>query len=475
MTSPVQAPPGTSRGLVPPSQHRPGRWGRSMPWRPGARKGADLEPPSEIDDETTNDRGRNWFAVCVLAVIVADDYKFRVRSPEDTLSGGVDIFVLLGLAVYGAVACYLLLTLRGLPRVQRVAPVVLLAGSYVALLIISVVHAPFLSLAVARGVQVLILLGLALTAASRGTRADLHRFAHGFLVLVAGSVIFGLVVHMPKFPQQQARFTWLRIHPVTAGAFAGLATLLALTYLMTYVSRRPGPHWPRWVYGLLLVIVGGGLIGTQTRGALLGAVAGAVVLGGLWYRGRRRVEVVLMTILVGGIAVTWGGERLAAYFARGETSAQLATFSDRIGLWSLAWGAIQKQPVFGWGIGASRGIFLDETGLGGGHNALVNVAVDLGAVGLLVWLSLLLTIAVTTWRLSTSGAAGISCDRALILSVMAFLVVDGGTFEGLGAMANESNTWLFVLVAWVAVIGREIRRQPATATHSLLPWRTARR
>lgn len=424
-----------------------------------------------VPDGRKGGAGRYWLAVCALSIIVADDYKFRVRDPRDTLSGGVDIFVVLELAVYGAVACYLLLTMRGVPRVRRVPPVIALAGAYVILLVVSLIHAPFLSLAAARCLQVVILFGLTLAAASRATRGDLHRFAHGFLVLVAASVVFGLVVHMPKFPQQEARFTWLRIHPVTAGVFAGLATILALTYLVTFASKRPGPHWPRWVYLALLALVGGGLLGTQTRGALVGAVAGAVVLGGLRYRGRRRIEVVFMTILVGSIAATWGGARLAAYFARGETVSQLATISDRTGLWSLAWGAIQQQPVFGWGTGASRGIFLDETGLGGGHNALVNVAVDLGAIGVLVWVSLLLTLVITTWRFPVTGAHGIACDRALILSVVAFLVVDGGTFEGLGAMANESNTWLFVLVAWVAVLSREISAGPVGRAHSVLPWR----
>lgn len=442
---------------------------RSLPARPLAPRHVRLV--AEAGEDRRSRAARYWFPVCALSIIIADDYKFRVRDAQDTLSGGVDAFVLLALAVYGLVACYLLLTLRGIPRIRRVPPVTALAGAYVTLLVVSVLHAPFPSLAAARAAQVVILFGLTLTATARATRADMHRFAHGFLVLVACSVVFGLLVHMPRFPQQEERFTWLRIHPVTAGVFAGLATTLALTYIVTYASDRPGPHWPRWVYTLLLVLVGGGLLGTQTRGALVGAVAGAVVLGGLRYRGRRRIEVVFMTLLVVAIAATWGGDRLAAYFARGETGAQLATFSDRTGLWSLAWGAIQQQPVFGWGLGASRGIFLDETGLGGGHNALVNVAVDLGAVGVLVWAALLLTVVVATWRLPISGNHAISSDRALILSVVAFLVVDGGTFEGLGAMANEANTWLFVLVAWVALLDRVLRRRPPAVAHSVLPWR----
>lgn len=340
------------------------------------------------------DRGRNWYAVCVLTIIVADDYKVRVRPPEDTLSGGVDIFVILSLLTYASVAAYILLTQPSLPRIRRVSALTFLACAYVCLLVISLVHAPYPALAIARGVQVVILLGLALVASARATRADMHRFAHGFLVLVAASVVFGLLVHMPRFPQQEYRFTWLRIHPVTAGVFAGLATMLALSYLLGDASDRPGPRWSRWVYAGLLVIVGGGLLGTQTRGALVGAAAGAIVLGGLRYRGRRRVELAVLLLLVTGVALTWGGGILAKYFARGETSAELETFSSRTGLWSLAWGAIQQQPLFGWGLGASRGIFLDETGLGGGHNALVNVAVDLGFVGAAVWLALL---AVLVW------------------------------------------------------------------------------
>ena len=52
-------------------------------------------------------------------------------------------------------------------------------------------------------------------------------------------------------------------------------------------------------------------------------------------------------------------------------------------------------------------------------------------------------------------------DRALIRAVLVMLVVNGITFEGIGALANVASTWLLLLVGWCAVAVRESR---ATST-----------
>ena len=47
-------------------------------------------------------------------------------------------------------------------------------------------------------------------------------------------------------------------------------------------------------------------------------------------------------------------------------------------------GRRSSTPVFGLGFSSAKGVFFDETGLGGAHNAAVNVMIDVGLVELLV-------------------------------------------------------------------------------------------
>lgn len=397
-------------------------------------------------------RRHPWeFALSALALMVASDYKLRVRDPASTLGGGVDVFVLLEIGLYGLVALRLLLTAPRLPVPRRVPPVVHLCCCYVGLLAVGATWSPYRSLAAVRLLETCVLLALVLRACRSADRADLHRFAHGFLALVAASVVLGLVHPMEAYPLQVGRFTWLRIHPITAGVYVGLATLIGLAYTCAR-GPRAGPVWPRWAYPAALALVSYGLLATRTRNAVLGAVVGGGVLLFCLYRGRRRTEVFLCLGVLAVLLALLAVGPVTAYFARGEEVAQLATLNSRTSLWTAAVDAVRLQPLFGYGMSASRGIFLDETGLGGGHNGFVNVAVDLGLVGLAVWCGWL--VALVRGAVVAPVREGAGLDRALVLGVLAFLLVDGFFFEGIGAAANVAGDWLFFCTAWVVVLRR---------------------
>ena len=55
-----------------------------------------------------------------------------------------------------------------------------------------------------------------------------------------------------------------------------------------------------------------------------------------------------------------------------------------------------------------------------------------------------------------AAIAGARWDRALILGVMAFLLIDSIFTEGPAAPANSANTWLLILVAWVDVLRSDV-------------------
>ena len=78
---------------------------------------------------------------------------------------------------------------------------------------------------------------------------------------------------------------------------------------------------------------------------------------------------------------------------------EIATLSSRTDLWSVALDAFGQNPIFGYGITSSRGLFYDETGLGGGHNAVINTLVELGIVGIVIWGTLIWLVVRGIWQL----------------------------------------------------------------------------
>ncbi len=133
---------------------------------------------------------------------------------------------------------------------------------------------------------------------------------------------------------------------------------------------------------------------------------------------------------------------------------------------------VGEQPLYGWGMGASRGLFLETIGLGGGHNAIVNALVDTGVLGAGLWLAMVLTVVVLAARVP-AAVAGARWDRAVILGVIAFLLTDSIFTEGPAVAGNSASTWLLILVAWVDVLRADVRAteelpEPAVA-HAVAP------
>ena len=117
----------------------------------------------------------------------------------------------------------------------------------------------------------------------------------------------------------------------------------------------------------------------------------------------------------------------------------------------------------GWGLGATRGLFLDSLNLGGGHNAFVNVLVDGGIAGLVWWVATLVCVVAATRRLAR--IAGWRAEMPIMAGILAALLVNSITVEGLGAVANVSSMWLVIIVGWSAagVLSGATRTQPPSS------------
>ncbi|WP_020672566.1 O-antigen ligase family protein [Amycolatopsis nigrescens] len=397
---------------------------------------------------------RQWWPVlCVLALVVASEYKFRLRANDQAVAGNADPFVLLEIGIYLLVAAFLFLRFRPSTRIRRAEPITYLLYAYVLVLVGSALYSPYLDLAAVRAGQVVVILALARSIARHADADAPHRIAHGFAALAALSVVFGVLVPFPRLRTQPDRFTWLYIHPVQAGEILAIAVVLLTGYTLTYGLRRGGPHWPIPVYVLLLLICLAGLVATKTRGAVVGAVAGILVL--LWtrWRGSRKVELCVVAAAVLTVVALTSSDAIESFFARGESAEALSTLSFRTTLWGYALELAGQHPLYGFGLTATRGVFLESTGLGGGHNAVINLLVDTGLVGVLTWLALIGTVGYTAVKLSRVRPE-VLVTRILVLGLLAGMFTNSMFTQGLGAPATVSCTWLFVLAAWTVTTRR---------------------
>lgn len=396
-----------------------------------------------------------WFAVCAMVMLVATEYKWRVRPPDEGLSGAVDLQVLVELAGYGLVAFLLLQWLAPVPRGRRTAPVVWLLAAYTGFVVMSVAWSPYGATAAVRGLETLVVLGVAWTLAQVGDRVQVHRFTHVFIAVTALSVLLGVLYPMEAPWTDRDRFSWLMVHPNTSAVFMGIAIVLAVVYVLAGRSDTAGVRWPAGAYVAALLVLGYGILANHSRGSVAAAFLGVGVAAALVRPLSLRLAA-LVALLAGaacGLVMFWS--TVVAYAERGEQGTQLTSLNGRADLWTVAFESVRDNPVLGSGLYASRGIFYDETGLGGGHNAVVNILVDLGGVGTGLWATLLVALGVVLWRMPALTASGRPLvDRVLVISVTAFLVVNGGTTAGIGGVANVGSIWLFLLVGWVALLQR---------------------
>ncbi|MBX6390235.1 MAG: O-antigen ligase family protein, partial [Frankia sp.] len=405
-------------------------------------------------------RNRWALAAVVLPLMLASDYKLRVRDARATVSGRPDPFVLAEIGVYAAVAGVLLLTVARAPAGRRNPVVISLAWVVGLYALLAALWSPFPALAVVRGLQLALIIAIAQAVARYASREQLHGLAHAFIVLVALSVLVGVVTSVPPVSQTQAgRFTWLYVHPVVAGVYLGVAAVAAALYLTA--AGRAHRVWPAWAYVLALLVAGVALAATRTRGAMLATAVAAVVVVVLGARPGARAGVLAAAGVVAALVLLTSAGEVARFLARDESAEKLATLNERTTLWSLALDLVGEKPLTGWGLTASRGIFLDEIGLGGGHNAFVNMLVDGGLIGLVLWLALLVALVATLCRRWSPAARGAGrADATLLAALLVFLLIDGQTVEYLAAPANVANIWLFVLVGWAGALTRRPGQAP---------------
>ena len=434
------------------------------PTRPHPVRRRTTSPAPRRQRRGTVDWSRELLWIAPTVAIVAIEFKLRRRSIDDALSASIDLMIALELATLALIGTWSLWRL--VPSKPRIEPLMMLMWGYILTTAASALYSAFPMLALARAVELVIIGTVIQLISSQGTFQTITRLLHAWVALMTLSILAGLAYVAPTTGPQVGRFTWLAVHSVSAGSM--LAISVPIVFGLWLAAGRRRLPWPRWVYGGLLVMQIVFLLLTRTRGSIGGALVALAVMAWLSSGRKARPELILSSLIAGGAFSLVSGRQILAFLTRGETVDQIGTFNRRTEIWSLAWESFLQRPFFGLGFNSAKGVFFDETGLGGAHNSVINVMIDVGLAGLIWWTVLIVSALVLLGRLRRSerrsptllpGATGTArSDHLILIGVFIALLINSITTEGLGAGVNVMAIWLFLSAAWLTILDADQRR-----------------
>lgn len=220
------------------------------------------------------------------------------------------------------------------------------------------------------------------------------------------------------------------------------------------------------------------LIFTQSRSGWIGALVGSValiVVRGLTSRRpetRRRTAIGAATIsaILLSILAILGPDRIRQFslqLPQESAVGSLSTLEFRQELWPWAVQTIEDFPLTGVGLGAFRSAarrlypiqILPEYDLAHAHNAFLQVGVDLGLLGLVAYLSVLMVSATIAWQVAQKDLALRPFGLGLLASLVAFHVF--GLTDAL-ALGSKPSVLLWAIFGILAAMAN-LPNDPAGA------------
>lgn len=207
------------------------------------------------------------------------------------------------------------------------------------------------------------------------------------------------------------------IHPnIVGGALTFFIPLLASLFLdrlefktLQFVTNARLAGMVRAAFNpiliLSLVLTSSTLLLTQSRGSIAGVAVGLFALA-LWHNRRFLWAIPLAALGIFVMVQVWGVGNLAEFLSRIDTPGGL-TLAGRMEAWQRAIYMIQDFPFTGVGIGTFDPVahilypfFLvgPDIQIPHAHNMLLEVAVDFGIPGLVLYAALLSGFAFSAWR-----------------------------------------------------------------------------
>lgn len=276
----------------------------------------------------------------------------------------------------------------------------------------------------------------------------------------------------PGFESLYGRLPLLVSDSVNPNVMAGALVLLLPCALASLLFGGGHLSWrqliPATGAALLMVFV---LILTQSRGGWMGLGASLIIMALL--RWRRGWLLIPMVAIAGIIAVRLLGVVTVLNMLTANKS--LGGLDTRLEVWSRALYMIEDFPLTGVGMGSFQEVaevlypfFTVSRDVPHAHNLFLQVAVDLGIPGLVVWLAIWMVAIVTAWQVYRHGrlmnnGGWVSLGVGLLGSQVALAVhgmVDAVTWGEVRAAVIVWAMWGLTMAAW-NVCQREFEGYPA--------------
>ena len=391
----------------------------------------------------------NWFDSLLFLVLMSGPPKFRERDLTASLTGAIDLVVLVHLAVWTCGGLWVLARLyptvlrRGI--VPAVNPAQALGALFIAALTLSASESPgpFLT-AFALG-QFAVMLSFIWVFTHRfGTSACLRHLFIGVsllaVVVVAALVLSPEVVFGARAVESGVVLGQTR---VTAYALTdvGSVAVIGLVLCLSSVPRLRGPAF----WGALSLF-GGLLVLSRTRSAYVALLA-FLVIGFAQGRGLRvRQLIVPLVVFVFGVFVMDAVTSTTAFLMREPES--VSTMSDRIPLWQYLTSIVMREaPLTGLGYFAASRVYAPQynRALGNAHSVFFEVLLGGGILGAALYLVLcgsLVWFAVRLLSVASGRSSAVAATGLLSVALVSGVTAPDGLHAGPLGFAFWSTTAL---------------------------------
>jgi exopolysaccharide production protein ExoQ len=418
-----------------------------------------------------------------LPLLLLAGTKFRLRLAEDTLDGVLDaqiLFELLLFAFIGVAVLAVFLTTRTWRRIST--PEALIAV-YTTIALISTLWSAEPALTLVRAVQLAIVGALAIVSVRfltpGGALWTTVRALAVYVLVCALIAVIAPSTTMPLLPEEDSfRFRWFAVHPLDAATLAGAAALGVLgviAYARTHGVPTNAAVGMRALFLALLVV----LVLASSRGPIVALAAGIGLLWLIKIRPAFRAPAVLfasagmlvclvyMTELRSFIDGFASHDSIATrMFFREQTVDEVFALNGRLELWQGLGPIVADHLVMGTGYQASRAVLLDVAAWAAyAHNALLQTVLDLGAVGLLSMLGLILLGFYAGFRRSNAPWV-----RATVPALALFLTLNSMSNESFSAAPDVELLLVFLCALCGAAVGHgQPRAEHRQASDAPLP------
>jgi len=255
----------------------------------------------------------------------------------------------------------------------------------------------------------------------------------GLLLLSFGFILFGVLstgwaTKVPFLTPILSRLPSTFVHlpesqssGVSANQLAGTIEIPLLLILSILIGWRPRQYLIPAKIGLFLLFVGlaGIMILTQSRSGWIGGISGILTLFFLWGimlpRSKKRIAIriafIMPIILLLFGAIQIGSEKIQNVWeepARETTVGNLSTIGFRKEVWQWAIAGVQDFPFTGMGLGTFRQVVRrlyplnvpPTYDIAHAHNIFLQISLDVGLLGLIAYLALLMTAIFTGWKVA---------------------------------------------------------------------------